>query len=80
MPGLHRRPAEEKIGAAGMASCNRSADAGLASRTDDAARIGVMKALHRNEERVFNPDRKDTNWGRKQAGTRSLTVLLRFQN
>jgi len=24
------------------------------------ARIGVMSALHRNVERVFNPDRKDT--------------------
>jgi hypothetical protein len=25
------------------------------------ARIGVMRALHRNVERVFNPDRKDTH-------------------
>jgi hypothetical protein len=30
------------------------------------ARIGVMKALHRNEERVFNPDRKDHHWGRRK--------------
>ena len=30
------------------------------------ARIGVMSALHRNVERVFNPDRKDTHWGRRK--------------
>jgi hypothetical protein len=24
------------------------------------ARIGVLKALHRDRERVFNPDRKET--------------------
>jgi hypothetical protein len=27
------------------------------------ARIGVLRALHRNVERVFNPDRKETHWG-----------------
>jgi hypothetical protein len=27
------------------------------------ARIGVMRALNRHVERVFNPDRKDTHWG-----------------
>jgi hypothetical protein len=26
------------------------------------ARIGVMRALHRNEMRVFNPDRKEMHW------------------
>jgi hypothetical protein len=30
------------------------------------ARIGVMKALNRHVERVFNPDRKDTHWGRRK--------------
>jgi hypothetical protein len=30
------------------------------------ARIGVTKALNRNVERVFNPDRKDTHWGRRK--------------
>jgi hypothetical protein len=30
------------------------------------ARIGFMKALHRNEERVFNPDRKDHHWGKRK--------------
>jgi hypothetical protein len=30
------------------------------------ARIGVMKALNRNIERTFNPDRKDTHWGQRK--------------
>jgi hypothetical protein len=30
------------------------------------ARIGVMRALHRNVERVFNPDRKSTHWGKRK--------------
>jgi hypothetical protein len=28
------------------------------------ARVGVLRALDRNVERVFKPDRKDTHWGR----------------
>ena len=28
------------------------------------ARIGVMRALNRNVEREFNPDRKKTHWGK----------------
>src|SRR2546430_10831741 len=30
------------------------------------ARIGVLRALNRKVERVFNPDRKDNHWGRRQ--------------
>jgi hypothetical protein len=30
------------------------------------ARIGVMSALNRNVKRVFNPDRKDTHWGKRK--------------
>jgi hypothetical protein len=30
------------------------------------ARIGVMRALHRNEARVINPDRKDPHWGKRK--------------
>jgi cob(I)alamin adenosyltransferase len=30
------------------------------------ARIGVMRALNRRVERVFNPDRKDQHWGRRK--------------
>ena len=40
----------------------------LCSRGGDAmlARIGIMKALNRHVERVFNPDRKETNWGKRK--------------
>jgi hypothetical protein len=30
------------------------------------ARIGVMRALNRHAERVFNPDRKETHWGKRK--------------
>jgi hypothetical protein len=29
------------------------------------ARVGVLSALNRNVERVFNPDRKEHNWGKR---------------
>jgi hypothetical protein len=30
------------------------------------ARIGIMRALNRHVERVFNPSRKETHWGRRK--------------
>jgi hypothetical protein len=30
------------------------------------ARIGIMRALNRHVQRVFNPSRKDTHWGRQR--------------
>jgi hypothetical protein len=30
------------------------------------ARIGIMRALNRHVERVFNPDRKDHHWRRRR--------------
>jgi hypothetical protein len=30
------------------------------------ARIDMMRALNRHVERVFNPSRKDTKWGRRK--------------
>jgi hypothetical protein len=30
------------------------------------ARIGMMRALNFNVERVFNPDRKDPHWGKRK--------------
>jgi hypothetical protein len=30
------------------------------------ARIGVMRALNRNVDRVFNPGRKDPHWGKRK--------------
>jgi hypothetical protein len=31
------------------------------------ARIGVMRALNRHVERVFNSNRKDTHWGKRKV-------------
>ncbi len=30
------------------------------------ARIGVMRALNRNVERMFDQSRKDTHWGKRK--------------
>ena len=30
------------------------------------ARMAMLQAIHRNDERVFNPDRKDPHWGRRK--------------
>jgi hypothetical protein len=30
------------------------------------ARIAVLRAIHRNDARVFNPNRKDTHWGKRK--------------
>jgi hypothetical protein len=30
------------------------------------ARLGVMRALNRHVERVFDPSREDTHWGRRK--------------
>ncbi len=30
------------------------------------ARVGVMRALNRRHVREFNPDRKDTHWGKRK--------------
>jgi hypothetical protein len=40
----------------------------LCSRGGDPmlARIGVMKALNRHVERVFNSDRKEAHWGKRK--------------
>jgi hypothetical protein len=32
------------------------------------ARIGVMRALNRHVERLFNPARKDPHWGKRKLG------------
>ena len=30
------------------------------------ARIGTLQALNRHAQRVYNPDRKETKWGRRK--------------
>jgi hypothetical protein len=47
-----------------MADCRQHLDQGPEGRDFLMhARIGVM---HRNVERVFNPDRKETHWGKRK--------------
>lgn len=40
------------------------------------ARIGVMRALNRNVEREFNPNRKDTHWGPAETKEGPVNVLI----
>jgi hypothetical protein len=30
------------------------------------ARMATLQAIHRNDERVFNPDRIDHHWGKRK--------------
>jgi hypothetical protein len=30
------------------------------------ARVGMLRAMNHGVERVFDPDRKDTNWGKRK--------------
>jgi len=30
------------------------------------ARIGILRALNRHDERAFDPSRKDTHWGKRK--------------
>jgi hypothetical protein len=47
-----------------MAGRHGGADPGReVGRADDVPRIGVVRALNRHVERVFNFDRKDAHWG-----------------
>jgi hypothetical protein len=39
------------------------------------ARIGVMRALHRNIERAFNPDHKETHWGKRKLEEGSVSGI-----
>jgi hypothetical protein len=49
-----------------VAGRNGSADPGRDVGPTIFARIGVMRALNRHVERVFNPNRKDPRWGRRK--------------
>ena len=53
----------------------------LCSRSSDPmmARIGVLKALHRNVVREFKTDRKETQWGKqklKRTGREALACIV----
>jgi len=49
-----------------MASCDRVLMLCSRSGPTMMARIGIMRALNRHVERVFNPDRKETRWGKRK--------------
>ena len=40
-------------------------------------RIGVMRALNRHVERVFDPSRKDKHWGTTEVGAGSMIDVPR---
>jgi hypothetical protein len=40
------------------------------------AHIGVLKALHRHQARVFNPDAKGHHWGRRKLALGSSPGLI----
>ena len=51
----------------GVAGRHGSLDPGRdVGRTNDVRAHRVMRALNRNVEPVFNPDRKDHHWGRRK--------------
>ena len=37
------------------------------------ARIGIMRAINRHVERVFDSSRKDKHWGKAEVGAGSMT-------
>jgi hypothetical protein len=39
------------------------------------ARVGMLRALNRHVERVFNPDRKDPHWGKRKLARDRWTAL-----
>ena len=64
---LHHEAAEGRAGSRGMADGDRLL-IGAAEGRDFLmhSRIGMLRALNRNTERVFNPDRKDTHWAKRK--------------
>jgi hypothetical protein len=40
------------------------------------ARIGVVRALNRNVERVFNSGRKDAHWGKRKLARDRRRIIL----
>jgi hypothetical protein len=47
------------------------------------ARIGIMRALNRHVERVFDPSRKEKHWGRRKLAwdlLRKLAMMSGFRN
>ena len=45
---------------------NTRGETTLTARIFDGLRSGVLRALNRNVERVFDASRKETHWGRRK--------------
>jgi hypothetical protein len=41
------------------------------------ARIGILRALNRHVERVLEPSRKDTRWGKTEAQEGPVTIQVK---
>jgi len=69
LPKTESDLAQWQVAIEALMLCSRGGDSML-------ARIGVMKALNRHVERVFNPDRKETHWGSgKSSGISSPLII-----
>jgi hypothetical protein len=62
---VSRQPAEQRR-AAGLFRMEALILVATSGGPTMFARIGVMRALNRHVERVFNPDRKEHHWGRRK--------------
>jgi hypothetical protein len=61
------KSAKDRTGSRDMADRGRASDPSCRERRRlDLAGIGVLKALHRNLVREFNPDRKEPHWGNRK--------------
>jgi hypothetical protein len=70
-PKSARSGSDQPIGRTGCRMAGRDAALLLVAEHDDPAmfaRIDVIRALNRHFERVFDPSRKDTRWGRRRLG------------
>ena len=63
---VHQRTAEKGNRLAELASRNAGAVAGVAKRSNDVGADRSHASLNRHVERVFNPERKDSHWGKRK--------------
>jgi hypothetical protein len=63
---LHHQASEIAALRAGVAGGNGMPNGRRKNGPTLMARIGIMRALNRHIERVFNPDWKDPHWGRRK--------------
>ena len=59
-------PAAERISPSFLTAAECLTNAGEHGGPVEFARIATLQALNRHAVRVFNPDRKETKWGRRK--------------